>query len=127
VLVVDASAIGALVFGEQQAETVAAQLGEHPLAAPALIWFELASIALKKIKAYPAERLHILRALTLARSMAIRTTEVDQHEIIALAEQTGLTTYDSSYLWLARKLGGELVTLDQKLVRAAAGKLQLVP
>jgi len=122
VLVVDASAIGALVFGEPQAETVAALLGEHPLAAPALIWFELASIALKKIKAYPVERLHILRALTLARSLAIRTAEVDHQAIIALSERTGLTTYDASYLWLAQELGGELVTLDQKLARVAAGK-----
>lgn len=119
-LVVDASAIGALVFGEPQAETVAAHLGGHPLAAPALIWFELASVALKKIKAYPAERLHILRALTLARSLAIRTAEVDHQGIIALSERTGLTTYDACYLWLARELGGELVTLDQKLARVAA-------
>jgi len=122
VLVVDASAIGALVFGEPPAETVAEHLGEHPLAAPALIWFELASIALKKIKAYPEERRHILRALTLARSMAIRITEVDHQAIIALSERIGLTTYDASYLWLARELGGELVTLDQKLAQVAAGK-----
>jgi len=122
VLVVDASAIGALVFGEPQAETVAEHLGGHPLAAPALIWFELASIALKKIKSYPGERLHILRAMTLARSMAIRTTEVDHQAIITLSERTGLTTYDASYLWLAQELGGELVTLDQKLARAATGK-----
>ena len=121
-LVVDASAVGALVFGEPQAETVAAHLGEHPLAAPALIWFELASIALKKLKAYPAERIHILRALTLARSMAIRTAEVDHCAIIALSERTALTTYDASYLWLAQELGGELVTLDKKLARVAAEK-----
>ena len=122
-LVVDASAIGALVFGEPGAETVAAHLGEHPLAAPGLIWFELASIALKKIKTYPGERIHLLRALTLARSLAIKIAEVDHHAVIALAERTGLTTYDASYLWLAQELGGELVTLDQKLARVAAGKL----
>jgi predicted nucleic acid-binding protein len=123
VLVVDASAIGALIFGEPQAEKVAARLGEHPLAAPGLIWFELASIALKKLKAYPGERLHILRALALARSLAIRTAEVDHHAIIALSERIALTTYDASYLWLAQELGGDLVTLDQKLARIAAGKL----
>lgn len=122
-LVVDASAIGALVFGEPQAETIAAHLGEHTLAAPALIWFELASIALKKIKSYPGERLHILRALTLARSLAVRTADVDHREIIALSEQTGLTTYDASYLWLARELSGKLMTLDQKLARVAADRL----
>jgi hypothetical protein len=29
-----------------------------------------------------------------------------------------LTAYDASYLWLARMLGGELVTLDRKLAAA---------
>ncbi len=37
-----------------------------------------------------------------------------------LATETGLTAYDASYLWLARQLGAELVTLDQQLARAAA-------
>ena len=33
--------------------------------------------------------------------------------------RTGLTTYDASYLWLARDLGVELVTLDRQLAEAA--------
>ena len=37
---------------------------------------------------------------------------------VALALATGLTAYDASYLWLTRKLGAELVTLDQQLARA---------
>jgi predicted nucleic acid-binding protein len=39
--------------------------------------------------------------------------------IDSLAEQIGLTWYDASYLWLARRTGAELVTLDQQ--REAAG------
>ncbi|HZT90151.1 MAG TPA: type II toxin-antitoxin system VapC family toxin [Stellaceae bacterium] len=35
-----------------------------------------------------------------------------------LAEAAGLTAYDASYLWLARALGAELVTLDRKLAAA---------
>jgi predicted nucleic acid-binding protein len=37
-----------------------------------------------------------------------------------LAEHFGLTTYDASYLWLARELDAELVTLDRQLAHAAA-------
>ncbi len=38
---------------------------------------------------------------------------------VSLADETGLTTYDASYLWLARRLKGELITLDGKMQRAA--------
>jgi predicted nucleic acid-binding protein len=40
------------------------------------------------------------------------------HEAIGLAERTRLSLYDASYLRLARTLGAELVTLDDKLARA---------
>jgi len=40
VKVVDASALGALVFGEPGAEIVAKQLSRSTLAAPQLLWFE---------------------------------------------------------------------------------------
>jgi predicted nucleic acid-binding protein len=47
----------------------------------------------------------------------IEILSVDHLEIIDLAAQARLTTYDASYLWLARKTGGELVTLDKRLLR----------
>ena len=119
VRVVDASALGALVFGEPKAEEIAKRLGDSPLAAPALIWFELASICLRKIKAHPAQRDQILRAFLMAGKLAIEIVEVDYSAVVNLADETGLTTYDASYLWLARRLKGELITLDGKLQRAA--------
>jgi len=47
---------------------------------------------------------------------------VDHLEVIDLAAQTGLTTYDACYLWLARKTDGELVTLDKRLLKAPESK-----
>ena len=44
VRIVDASALGAFVLGEPKAEEIAKTLGDFPMAAPALIWFEMASI-----------------------------------------------------------------------------------
>ena len=42
------------------------------------------------------------------------------NEILEIALTTGLTAYDASYLWLARQLAAELVTLDKELRQAAA-------
>ena len=45
---------------------------------------------------------------------------MDRVAVLDLAERTGLTAYDASYLWLARELKAELVTLDRKLAAAEA-------
>lgn len=51
--------------------------------------------------------------------MAVRRMDVLHDEVILLAEETGLTAYDAAYLWLARALDAELVSLDAKVLRAA--------
>lgn len=116
--VVDASALGALVFGEPEAEKIAAQLSDGLLAAPALLPFELASICLKKIRTHPAQRTLIQEAFELAGQMAIRIVEVDHSHVVWLANDHDLTTYDASYLWLAQELRAELVSLDTRLLKA---------
>jgi predicted nucleic acid-binding protein len=54
--------------------------------------------------------------------MAIEIVAVDHGQALALAETSGLTAYDASYLWLAQRLGGELVTLDRQLAAAAGAE-----
>ena len=118
--VVDASALGALVFGEPEADAVAARLGSGTLAAPVLIRFELANICLKKIRAHPSLEKKLLEAHDLGTRIAIQLTDVDHNEVIQLARKSGLSAYDASYLWLALRLNAELITLDIKLKAAAA-------
>jgi predicted nucleic acid-binding protein len=119
VKVVDASALGALVFGEPGAETVAKQLAGSTLVAPQLVWFELASIAFKKTTKHPGLEEQIREAFRMASRLAIEILSVDHLEVIDLAAQARLTTYDASYLWLARKTGGQLATLDKRLLKAS--------
>jgi predicted nucleic acid-binding protein len=116
--VIDASALGALAFGEPKADRISKTLSDGPMAAPPLIWFELASICLKKIKDHPSQKIMILEAFDLARRLNIEMIEVDHLAVIALAEDTGLTTYDASYIWLTLEIKGELITLDAKMNRA---------
>jgi predicted nucleic acid-binding protein len=115
VCVVDASAIGALIFGESKAEQVADTLRDARLVAPALLWFELASVCLKKISAHPEKEKELLAVFKLLSRLAITRVEVDHYATVGMAREMGLTTYDASYLWMARELKGKLITLDERL------------
>jgi predicted nucleic acid-binding protein len=81
---------------------------------------EIASICRKKMRRYPDQRDRLMAAFATLEPMQIGVVEVDHGETIMLAEQSGLTSYDASYLWLARKTGAELVTLDRQLEAAVA-------
>lgn len=118
--VVDASALAALLFAEPEAEAIAERLTGARLAAPSLLDYELANVCLTKIRRQPRQREALRAAFRLARRLSIATVAVDHAATLDLAEATGLTAYDASYLWLARALGGELVTLDRKLAAASA-------
>ena len=113
--VVDASALAAILFGEPEAEAVAERLTNARLAAPSLLDYETANVCLTKIRRQPDQRDTLRAAFRLARRLNIEAVAVDHAATLDLAEATGLTAYDASYLWLARSLGGELVTLDRKL------------
>jgi predicted nucleic acid-binding protein len=116
--VVDASAVVALLFNELTRERIAFRLRDATLRAPNLIGFEVANACLKKIRAAPGERETLLEAFSLLDALSISLETVDLKAAIVLAEQTKLSLYDASYLWLARALDAELVTLDEKLARA---------
>jgi predicted nucleic acid-binding protein len=118
--VVDASALGALLFGEPDDAAVAARLDDGALIAPALLHFEVANVCLKKMRRHPDRRDALQVAFGMLKRMEIGIVDVDHGEVLGLAERIGLTAYDASYLWLARRTGSELVTLDRQLDAAAA-------
>ncbi len=119
VKVVDASALAALLFGEPEAEAVAGRLDGARLVAPSLLAFELANVCLMKCRRHPKRRKALLAAFRLRGRLGVEEVAVDHASALELALKTGLTVYDASYLWLARQLGAELVTLDKELGRAA--------
>ncbi len=115
--VVDASVLGALIFGEPKAEEALALLKGADLYAPPLFAYETTSVAYKEATKYPNLRGKIFEALEVGLSMGINFTEVDHMGVLEMALSTGLTTYDASYLYLARSLNIPLVTFDEKLAR----------
>ena len=117
---VDASAIAALVHAEPGSEEIAESLAGATLIAAALLPHELDSVCAKKTRVNPRDRRRLLEARLLADELGITLLEVDHAGVIELALETGLTAYDSAYLWLALDRGVDLVTLDAHLARHAA-------
>ena len=118
-LVVDACAIAAVLFGEPDAEDIVAGIDGAPLAAPGLLWYELASVCLKKISVHPRAAKKLLEAFSLLDSLNITAVSINHYETVQLAHKYRLTVYDASYLWLARYLRVPVVTPDKRLQRAA--------
>lgn len=118
--VVDASALCAVLFGEPDGTLVADRIGGEPIVAPTLLTYEVANACWKKLRRHPELRTELLAAHARLAHLGVRQPEVDLAEVVLLAERTGLTVYDAAYVWLARALGVELVSLDTRVLQAAA-------
>ena len=90
-----------------------------PLVAPTLISYEVANTCWKKLLRYPERRRQLVAAYTLFPRMAVQPWRIALGDAILLAESEKLTVYDASYLWLARRLRVELITLDRDLLAAS--------
>ena len=120
--VIDASALGAVVFGEPERPQMQERLRGASLAAPPLLRFEMASVCLKKLRRKPEARAALMASFRIFERMPITTLDVDHAAVIELATVVRLSSYDASYLWLACQLGVELVTLDARLEAAATAR-----
>jgi predicted nucleic acid-binding protein len=119
-VVPDASALALVVFGAPGAEDVARQLEGAALFAPTLLRYELQNVARKECARQPKRRRAVLEALRriLDPRAGIVWLDPDPTDVVILAEMTGLTTYDASYLCLAGVLEADLVTRDRALAAA---------
>ena len=125
-LVIDASVVAKWVIPgepwEEEANTLknAIASGRVKAYAPTLIIYELASVILKAIKNNILKVQDGVEALKAIGSLGISLIPVlweESAEILKIATASGLTTYDSTYLWLSKKLEGKLITADEELKR----------
>lgn len=120
ILVVDASAVGAMLFEEPEAETIRAHIRGETVLAPQLIDYELANICWKRVRRQPDTQGETMAMLSTLAFVTMTRLTVPPAEVAALAIRTGLSAYDASYLWLAIARDAELVTLDARLARVNA-------
>jgi predicted nucleic acid-binding protein len=130
-VVPDASALALVVFGDRGGAEVSRQLQGAALFAPPLLRYELQSAARKECRRHPERTRATLDALdrVLDPLCGITWMDPDPVDVVLIANATGLSTYDASYLWLAGYLEADLVTRDRALSAAldpfsgAAGNL----
>jgi len=98
------------------------------LVVPDFFWIEIANILCKAVRVGRCSRTNGEAALVALRSHRIPTVRtlplVDSAMDKAIVY--GRSVYDSVYLALAIESGGQLVTADEKLVNAVAGRLPVV-
>jgi predicted nucleic acid-binding protein len=118
--VADASVLAALIFEEPRADEAERLIGTASLFEPALLASELASVCRKKAQRHVDLQAQLLASLEIGLSMDIEWVEVDHVAVVETALVTGLTTYDATYLWLARILQAPLLTFDEQMKRSNA-------
>ena len=121
VKVVDASALATLLFGEPVADSVVERLGDARLVAPALLGFELATVCMTKSLRHPEQKPALAAAFRLRQQLAVEEVAVDHDAALELATTTGPNGLRRKLPLVARRLGAELVTLDEQLTEAGSG------
>jgi len=124
-VVADTSVLAAVTFREPGADAMALRLRGSEGFAPRVPQFEMANVAWKRIRRQPAEALATLTLLqaALGEGSHIQWMDVNITDVVLVAQATGLTPYDASYLWLAGSLGADLLTLDTRLAAAGAAAI----
>ena len=117
--VIDASAVAAVIFAEPESLAVEDATVDRQLLAPSLLPYEIANIGLNKLRRGQMDAAAVTAAVAMYEDADVRLMPVDTDAVFALAAATGLSAYDASYLWLARELNADLLTLDNALAAAA--------
>jgi len=119
-VVVDTSALASVIFNEEGGPEMARLIEGAAVYAPALLRYELQQVAAKKCRQRPAQSRGVMAALARAIDASAGITWVDPNplDVVLIANATGLSAYDASYLCLAGLLGAELVTRDHQIAAA---------
>ena len=119
-VVVDASALAAVAFGEPDGPEWSRRLDGAAVFAPRLLQYELQNVARKKCRQQPGRTDRIVTALALALDpkQGLTWIDPDPSDVVLIASATGLTTYDACYLCVAGMLDADLLTANGTLAAA---------
>lgn len=118
-IVVDASAIIAVVANEpSKADIIQATQGAS-LIAPASIHWEIANAFSAMLKRSRLTLEQAIKALAIYQQIPIRFVEVELEESLQIAEQLNIYAYDAYLLRCAQKQKTVLLSLDKALISSA--------
>lgn len=133
ILILDASVLGALLFNESpvlyRRITSILKLvssGKAKIVAPGLLPLEISNVIKNRVK--KAEAIDLFNDFSNLPIEFLSLSLSEIKDILGLACDYNVTTYDASYHFLAKKLGGTFVTCDRKYFEKAKklGSIELI-
>jgi len=118
-IVVDASAILAVIVNEPERDRVVKITTGHNLVAPGSIPWEIGNAFSSMLKQHRLSIDGAKRGLSIFESIPIRYLAVDMDHAISIAHANNLYAYDAYFLDCAARHAAPLLTLDQPLKRVA--------
>ncbi|MFN3333757.1 MAG: type II toxin-antitoxin system VapC family toxin [Caldilinea sp.] len=126
-IVIDTSAIIAVITNEQRKPQLIDVTNAVNLIAPASIHFEIGNAFSAMLKRQRIDLKQAAEALAIYRSIPIRLVDVELEESLRIASQLNVYAYDAYLIRCAEKYHCALLTLDRSLrVQAMAYGVSLV-
>jgi predicted nucleic acid-binding protein len=119
-IVIDTSAIMAILLGESSRARLIRLTRNAELSAPASVHWEVGNALSALIKRRRLTKTQALKALESYRKMPIRFSEVDIEDAVSVAAERGLYAYDAYLITCAAGKRCALLTLDESLRTAAS-------
>ncbi len=118
-IVIDASAILAVIVDEPERDRVVEITTGHSLVGPGSIPWEIGNAFTSMLKQHRLDIEEAKRGLTIFQSIPIRYLGVDMDNAVSIAHEHNLYAYDAYFLDCATRHSAALLTLDGPLKRAA--------
>ena len=119
-IVIDASAILAVIVDEPERDRVVEMVAGHNLVGPGSIPWEIGNAFSSMLKQHRLSLRDARRGLTIFQCVPIRYLTVDMENAVSIADANDMYAYDAYFLDCALRHAAPLLTLDRPLKRAAS-------
>ena len=120
-IVIDASAIIAVIANEPERDALIELTAGADLIAPPSIPWEIGNAFSAMLKRRRISLEQAVRAMEIYRTIPIRLVEVELEEALRFADRLNVYAYDAYLLRCAERYRAPLLSLDRGLLAAAAG------
>ena len=126
-IVIDTSAVLAVILDEPERERIVALTTGNTLIGPGSIPWEIGNAFSAMVKRRRLGAHEAVEGMQIFKSIPMRTVAVDMSRALSIAVMAGLYAYDAYFLDCAQRHGAPILTLDGTLGRAArALKLNVI-
>lgn len=118
-IVIDTSALIAVIVAEPEREAIVAATSGHTLIGPGSIPWEVGNAFSAMMKQRRVDVDGAQRGLEILASIPLRYVNVDMANVLAISAEVNAYAYDAYFLDCASRHSAPLLTLDRPLGRAA--------